>query len=231
MGNLFLISTPIGNLEDISIRAIKVIRNTKYLLCEDTRRTGQLLKKLDINTEHLFISYYDQTEFKKIPQVIKLLTQNNVVLISDAGTPLISDPGYKLVSECVRRKIKVISIPGASAVLTSLLTSGLPPNNFWFIGYMPDKEVAKEKLFAELLAKISNFKINSLIPTIIFFESPNRLINTLNLLRKVFGDINVSVCRELTKIHEELIAGPLSEITEKINDKNKLGEITVLFRL
>lgn len=231
MGILYLVSTPIGNLSDISKRAIDILSSVKYIVCEDTRRTGQLFNKLGIAGDRVFISYYDQIEYKKIPYILNLLNQNDVALTSDAGTPLISDPGYKLVKACFDKNVKVIAVPGASAVLTSLLSSGLPANNFWFIGFLPDKEIAREKLFKELLKTIKNISLKSMQPTIIFYEAPHRFSETLRIMQIIFGDINISVSRELTKIHEETMHDKISGIIKSLKNREKIGELTVLFHL
>ncbi|OGF99235.1 16S rRNA (cytidine(1402)-2'-O)-methyltransferase, partial [Candidatus Gottesmanbacteria bacterium RBG_13_37_7] len=224
MGTLYLISTPIGNLDDITLRAIKTLFSVDYIACEDTRRTGNLImnyesriknKELQIkdlnNSKKLqFISYYDEIEEKKLPDIINLLEKdNNVALVSDSGTPLISDPGYKLVSECIKRKIKVVSIPGPSSVLTALISSGLPPNQFIFLGYLPLNKNKRLKLIEELNQTLKISK--NIKPTVIFFESPHRLIRTLQDIKNIFGDITIVVAREMTKIHEEIWRGLIVE--------------------
>lgn len=230
MGNLYLISTPIGNLKDITLRAIETIKNTRYLLCEDTRHTGILLKNINENGKHVLISYYDQIEYKKIPYILELLKTNDVALISDAGTPLIADPGYKIVDVCVRNNIKVISIPGASAFITALLSSGQPVDNFWFLGYLPDSKNKKVTFFNKLFSlygQINKFKK----PTFIFYESPKRLAETLQIIKEELGDVRVTVARELTKIYEEVNTETVTEAISRYQDKNILGEITLLIRL
>ena len=251
MGNLYLIATPIGNLEDISIRAINTLLTVDYIACEDTRRTGQLLEAIKNKFTFMvqfmkvndpkFISFYDEIEEKRVPEIIALLAQDkNIALVSDSGTPLICDPGFKLVKECLKRGIKIISLPGPSSVITALTSSGLPTNNFLFMGYLPNKSSKRIKLFESLKAlrhlgggpdSIGNSpdsggsRIN---PTIIFFESPHRLKESLQDLQEVFGDIDVVITRELTKLHEEIFRGKISETL--IHFKEIKGEIVLLFR-
>lgn len=241
MGTLYIVATPIGNMEDITIRAVKTLFTVDAIACEDTRNTGQLLANLEskmknqeLNIKDLnpkkpqLISYYDEIEFKRVPEIIELLQNDkNVALVSDSGTPLISDPGFKLVQECIRKKIKVISIPGPSSVITALTSSGLPPNNFLFLGYLPPKESARKKILSELLSNSKNSK--QFHPTIIFFETAHRLNESLKDLKKIFGDIEIVICRELTKIHEEIWRGKASYANIDFNQVK--GELIILFKL
>lgn len=234
MGNLYLVATPIGNLEDITIRAIKTLFMADYIACEDTRKTGQMMAHLYKLYNHYnvynrmpkLISYYDEIEFKRIPEIISLLENDkNIALVSDAGTPLVSDPGFKLVRECIKRGIKIISIPGVTSFVAALTLSGLPPDQFLFLGYLPASQTKRQNLLTELL---SCSKTNKQIhPTIIFFESPHRLKESLEDIKEVFGDLEIAVARELTKIHEEVWREKISEIG---NTEFK-GEIIILFNI
>ncbi len=241
MGILYIVSTPIGNLEDITIRAIKTLFSVDYLACEDTRITGQLLSslKLKIQSEKLrieglnidnipkLISYYDEIEFKRVPEIIEFLNNDkNVALVSDSGTPLISDPGFKLVSECIKRNIKIISIPGPSSIITSLTLSGLPLNDFRFIGFLPPKKNSRLKLLENILSGIRPHKNKY---TIIAFESSHRLKESLKDIMCIYGDIKIVICRELTKIYEDIWRGNISQALE-INEKFK-GELIILINL
>lgn len=217
MGNLYVVSTPIGNLDDISIRVIKTLSAVDFILCEDTRHTGLLLQKLNISAK--LVPYYDEIEDKRIPEIIDALTQGrNIALVSDAGTPLISDPGFRLVRECVKRGIKVESIPGPSAALAALTCSGLPPDKFMFLGYPPEKQSARLELFKKLSPNI----------TTIFYCAPHKLTTTIDDLKSILGDIEIVIARELTKIHEEIWRGPITTALTKFAFIK--GEVVLLFR-
>lgn len=209
--SLFIVSTPIGNLEDITLRAIKILKSVDTILCEDTRRTGLLLQHLHIKKP--LIAYYDEIEDRKIPEIIELLQHNSIALVSDAGTPLISDPGFKLVRECIKRGIKVESIPGPSAVLAALTSSGLPTDRFMFLGFFNKKSIP-------LVQK----NITS-----IFYCAPHKLLRDLEHLKMQFGDIEIVICRELTKVHEEVWRGLVSQALTHFADPK--GEFVLLFRL
>lgn len=233
MGNLYIVATPIGNLQDISFRALTTLNSVDYILCEDTRKTGNLLSKtlkmlpFENNKKAQLISYYEENEMQRIPEVIKILQMDfNVALVSDAGTPAISDPGFKLIRECIKEKIKVISIPGPSSVISALVSSGLPTDKFMFLGFLPKKEGHRIKLLND--ARETLKVINQ---TVVFFESPFRLVKTLEELNQIFGDINVVVARELTKMHEEIKSGKISEVLSYFKSKSVKGEIVILFNL
>lgn len=235
MGNLFIVSTPIGNLDDITIRALKTLFKVDYIACEDTRRTGLLLQELMSRFAHIIdgknlvkpklISYYDQNEFKRSPEILDLLTKNqDVALISDAGTPMVSDPGYELVRLAKSHGYNIISIPGVSAAITALTTSGLSLDHFFFLGYPPEKQGTREKFFLSI--RESN---NALNATYILYCAPHKLIKTLEDIQKTLGDIEIVIAHELTKIHESTWSGKVSDaITSQIKIK---GEIVILFRL
>lgn len=219
MSCLHLVSTPIGNRQDITLRALETLKKLDYLLCEDTRKTKQLLNFYNLPAP-ILVSYYEPIEEAKIPQVITWLRQDKLVgLVSNAGTPLISDPGFKLVRECIKEKIKVEAIPGASALLTALTISGLPTDKFTFLGFLPKKEGKKSKLLQE--AKF----------TIIAYESPYRLLKTLNLLTKIMPHADVVICRELTKKFEETFRGKPSELIDQLSKCSLKGEVVIVISL
>jgi len=237
MGKLYIVSTPIGNLEDITVRAIKVLFTVDAICCEDTRHTGLLLNELSQRYGEQFelnpdwkpklIPYYDEIEEKKVPEIIALLMEGqNIALVSDAGTPLVSDPGFRLVRECIKHGIAVESIPGASAMLAALTSSGLPPDKFIFLGYPPEKQSQRLKTFQSLLQCFKTLKQN---PTCIFYCAPHKLKQTLEDMNSALGDIEIVIARELTKIHEEVWKGSISEAMNVFTDPK--GEFVVLFRM
>lgn len=226
MGKLYIVSTPIGNLEDITIRAKRVLSEVEIIACEDTRKTGMLLSRLNILKKQL-LSYYEENELRRIPEIINLLKQDkNVALVSNAGTPTISDPGFKLVRECLNQGIEVEAIPGASSILTALVSSGLPTDKFLFLGYLPKKQTKRQKLFQNI-----GMIYRYIEPTIVFFESPYRLLETLKELREIFGDIDIAICRELTKIHEEIRREKISQSILHFEKNPAKGEVTLLFNI
>lgn len=238
MGTLYIVATPIGNLEDITIRAIKTLFSVDGIACEDTRKTGQLLKILKekhpgfVQEKYLderarLMSYYEQNENFRIPEIINALKNGlNIALISDAGTPLVSDPGFRLVRECVKEGIKIEAIPGASSVLASLTVSGLPSDKFLFLGYPPHSGGKRAKLYEN--TKKSLEYIDS---TVVLFEAPHKLLTTLSELQVEFGDIEIVICRELTKIHEEVRREKISEAITHFEKTNPKGEFALLFHL
>jgi len=221
-GKLYLIATPIGNLKDITLRAIEVLSFVDVLACEDTRKTGLLLQKFEIKNKPQLISYYEENESGRIPQLLSFLKEGkNVGLVSNAGTPAISDPGYKLVKTVVENNIELEVIPGPSSVLNALLLSGLPTDKFLFIGFLPKKE-GKRKNVLESLPKQT---------TIILFESPFRILKTLNDLKLLFGDIKIVICREMTKVHQEVLRDNLSNLISHFGENKPRGEIVICFNL
>ena len=219
---IYLVSTPIGNLKDITLRAIEVLSSVEIIACEDTRKTGLLLEKLEIKNKPQLLSYYEENEQGRIPQIINFLKEGqSVALVSNAGTPTISDPGYKLVRECINENILVESIPGSSSVLTALTVSGLPTDKFLFLGFLPKKEGKRKTIFESLPQKT----------TIIFFESPFRLLKTLKELKKLLGDINVVICRELTKVFEEIRREKIQASIKHFLEVKPKGEFVILFNL
>ena len=218
IGNLYLISTPIGNLKDITLRSIETLKNVDLIAAEDTRRSGKLLKEYDVSTK--MISYFEHNEEIRIKEIIgKLKKGLDIALISDAGTPTISDPGYRLVNEVHKNGIKISSLPGPSSVINALSVSGLPTDHFYFEGFLPRKK-----------GRLTRFKFLSTLPaTIILFESPYRLIKTLMDIEKFMGQRIVSVCREMTKIHEEIFRGSLWKTINHFKNKKSIkGEIVIL---
>jgi len=222
MGKLYVVATPIGNLKDITLRALEVLREVNFIACEDTRRTLILLNHYNIKDKKL-ISYYEPKESVQVPKVLKLLEKEDVALVSDAGIPSISDPGYRLIKACVEKGIPVEVIPGPSAVLTALVGSGLPTDRFAFLGFLPRKGL--EKFFEEVKTYADT--------TLIAFESPNRLVKSLQDMEKVYGgEVQVCVARELTKVHEEYIRGKLKDVLEDLQKRPEIkGEVVLLWRL
>ncbi|AKM83808.1 TPA: 16S rRNA (cytidine(1402)-2'-O)-methyltransferase [Candidatus Campbellbacteria bacterium] len=218
----YVIATPIGNLEDITFRAIKTLKEVDLILCEDTRVTKKLLQKYEINTPTM--SYHQHSKISKIDKIFEMIEAGkNIALVSDAGTPTISDPGSFLVSEMkgkFEKEIEIIAIPGASALVSALSISGLPVDQFLFLGFLPHKK-GRETLFKEI-AETKR--------TIAFYESPHRILKTLESLKKHIGKRKVVIARELTKIYEETVSGSAEEIIEyfeKNPDKIR-GEFVVM---
>ena len=211
IGCLYIIATPIGNYDDISLRAIKLLETVEILLCEDTRKTKRLLSYLNIKRKNL-TSYNDNNASDKRPEIInKLLSKKNIGIVSDAGTPLISDPGYKLVKECYINNIKVTHAPGPSSVINGLILSGLPTNQFYFGGFVSSKKTLKRKQF------VAAEKYDM---TGIWFDTCLRIKNTLEIMQEVFGKRKISIARELTKTYEEIIISDLNDVI-KIIDKRE----------
>lgn len=216
-GHLFVVGTPIGNLEDITLRAITTLKEVSIVLAEDTRNSKKLLSRHGIKTK--MKSYHEHSSEKETKKVINfLLDGKNLALISDAGTPTISDPGYGLLRECIKQKIKIIPIPGASAITTAISVSGLPSDSFSFHGFLPQKKGRLKKI--KELVDINN--------TIILFESPYRLEKTLTQLLEHLGNRTVVVGRELTKLYEEIIRGNLKDILEYFSKSKVKGEIVIM---
>lgn len=231
MGNLFIVSTPIGNLQDVSFRTIEIMQTVDAIACEDTRKTGLLLKHLRAlnNTNNpirpRLVSYYEQNELQRIPEIINALKNGlNVTLVSDAGTPTISDPGFKLVRECIKQGIRVEAIPGPSSAITALVVSGLPTDKFLFLGYPPKKQGHRKKLFENLASMIQIIKVTAII-----FEAPHKLIQTLEELREEFGNIDIVLARELTKIHEEIRREKILDSLKHFQKTTPKGEFVILF--
>jgi len=220
---LYIVATPIGNLKDISQRAIETLKQADLILAEDTRSAGKILQILGI-TDKRVTSFFEHNEEQKIQSIIEFLKMDkSVALISDGGTPLISDPGYKLVRECHKEKIQVVPIPGASAVVTALCASGMPSDKFTFIGFLP-KSSGKQ---ATLLKNLKELQ-DSIKTSIIIYESPYRLVKTLNEIKNIFGDITVCVACEMTKLFENITTDKIDILISKYSTKSPKGEFTII---
>jgi len=219
MGKLYIVPTPIGNLRDITLRALDILKEVNFIACEDTRRTRILLNHYGIENKKL-ISYYEPKEEKQIPRIMKILEGEDVALVTDAGMPGVSDPGFRLVRQCIDKGVEVEVLPGPSAFLTALVGSGLPTDRFLFAGFPPKKGT---RGFLEDLRRCGE-------ATIILYESPRRVLRTLELIADIFGNVQVCLARELTKIHEEFIRGRIFEVMEKLRERGTLrGEVVILF--
>jgi len=217
-GTLYIVSTPIGNLEDITLRALRVLREVHLIAAEDTRRTGLLLKHFDIHAP--LTSYFEGNEMKKRETIlVRLKEGQDVALVSDAGTPGISDPGFRLIQKAIEEKIPVIPVPGPSAVTAALSVAGLPTDTFLFRGFLPHKSKKRR----ELLQEVAEAR-----ETLIFYESPHRLSATLTDVLETLGDREVALARELTKVYEEVLRGTVSEIQRVIATRKLKGEITLI---
>lgn len=221
---LFIVPTPIGNLKDITLRSLEVLKLVDGIICEDTRRTSVLLSHYEIKNPLFVLN--DFNEFKNIPQIItKLKNGENLALVSDAGTPLISDPGYKLVRECIKENIELDSIPGSSSVITALTLSGLPPDKFMFVGYLPEKSKARLDLLTNLK------QIAQIIPnTFIIFVAPFKIVRTLEDINGLCGDIQITLAKELTKIHQQVSTSLVSEWLINFKKQTPRGEWIMLLR-
>ena len=217
---LYIISTPIGNLQDISARATEVLREADVIACEDTRVSRKLFSLLGLPQDKQFIKYEDHSEEKNSQHLIDLILENHAVaLISDAGSPLISDPGYKLVRKCREQNVYVTAVPGACAVITALQLSGLPTNRFMFAGFIPNKDKARADLFTEL---------KNIDTTLIFYETAPRLLKTLQQAAEIFANREVAVARELTKMFEETVCGDFAAVTEHFEQNEPRGEFVLM---
>jgi 16S rRNA (cytidine1402-2'-O)-methyltransferase len=217
-GTLYIVATPIGNLEDITLRAIRILKEVDLIAAEDTRHTRHLLDRYQIETQ--LTSYHDHNKEEKAPVLIeRMLEGNSVALVSDAGTPGISDPGYFLINLAIDRKILVAPIPGATAAIAALSVSGMPTDSFLFEGFLPAKHQARLHRLKELSKEER---------TIIFYEAPHKIIRAVEDMIEVFGERRAVITRELTKIHEETIRGTLPEILEHLQTGSIKGEFTII---
>lgn len=215
---LYLVATPIGNLEDITLRALRVLKDVDQIACEDTRHTQKLLNHYNIRKP--LVSYHEHNELTRAPELVLAMEKGaQVALVSDAGVPLVSDPGYRLVTLCLRHRIQVVPVPGPSALLAALSASGLPNDEFLFAGFLPARS-------AERRRALERFRIED--RTIIFYEAPHRIDETLADAREILGDRPACLAREVTKLHEEFRRGLLSEILSSLQEKPVRGEITLL---
>ena len=218
MGTLYVVPTPVGNMEDMTLRAIRILREADLVLAEDTRTSGILLKHFDIS-QHL-MSHHKFNEHGTSASIVeRLKAGQNVALISDAGTPGISDPGFFLVREAIAAGVEVQTLPGATACIPALVSSGLPCNRFCFEGFLPQKKGRQTHLES----------LRDERRTMVFYESPYRLVKTLQLFAAIFGnDRQVSVCREISKVHEESVRGSLEEVIHHFTEKPPKGEIVIV---
>ncbi len=215
---LYVVATPIGNLEDITLRALRVLKEVELILAEDTRRTSNLLRYY--NTKNDVESFNDFNKKRKIKRIISLLKQNNeIAIVSDSGTPGISDPGFYLVRECIRNNIKVIPIPGANSIIPALVASGLATDKFSFYGFLSKKENQKKVFFEKIREKDE---------TIILFESPYRLVKTMKLMSELIPGFEIVVAREMTKKFEEFIRGSVQDVYNSVKNKGIKGEVVLI---
>lgn len=217
-GKLYVVGTPIGNLEDITLRALNTLKTSDLIACEDTRRTQKLLNHYEIRTPT--ISYHEHNEMTRAPELVLEMEQGSVIsLVSDAGTPVLSDPGFRLVHLAIRHRITVIPVPGPSALVAALTAAGLPMNEFIFSGFLPPKRSARRKA----LSALTGFK-----KTIVFYEAPHRIIDSLRDIRDILGEREMVIAREVTKIHEEFLRGSITQIRDLLKKEPVKGELTVI---
>lgn len=217
MGTLYLVATPIGNLEDITARALRILREAALIAAEDTRHTRKLLTHFDIHTP--LTSYYEHNKLSKLDEILGALAAGTVALVSDAGTPGLSDPGYELVRAALDAGHTVTPIPGPSALVAALVASGLPTDAFLYLGFLPRKDSERLKLLDAVAHEPR---------TLVAYEAPHRLLDTLADIESALGDRPVAVARELTKLHEEIYRGPASAARAHFASKEILGEITLV---
>jgi 16S rRNA (cytidine1402-2'-O)-methyltransferase len=217
-GTLYLVATPIGNLSDITHRALQVLGDVDLIACEDTRHTHKLLSHYGITTKT--ISYHEHNEQQRAEQLIDQLKQgSSIAVVSDAGTPAVSDPGFRLVRAAIENEVPVVPVPGPSALISALVAAGLPTDEFFFAGFLPARTNARRARLSEL---------QSVPGTLIFYEAPHRLAATLKDAYEILGERDAVVARELTKVHEEIRRGRLSELSEHYEREDPRGEIVVL---
>jgi 16S rRNA (cytidine1402-2'-O)-methyltransferase len=218
MGTLYVVATPIGNLEDITARALRVLGEVSLIAAEDTRRTRQLLNHFQL-TPPALTSYFEHNKLARLDRVLAALETGDVALVSDGGTPNVSDPGYELVRAALAAGHSVVPIPGASALLAALVASGLPTDSFIYLGFLPRHAADRRRLLASLARERR---------TLVAYEAPHRLLETLAALEDTLGDRPVAVARELTKAHEEIFRGPASAARAHFASKEILGEVTLV---
>lgn len=217
MGTLYLIATPIGNLEDITIRAVRLLGQVRLIAAEDTRHTGKLLHHLNLKTP--LTSYYEHNKLVKQSEILQALQEGDVALVSDAGTPALNDPGYELVRAALAAGYAVSPVPGPNAAIAALVASGLPTDTFLYLGYLPRKSGERRKALEQ---------VSDLPFTLIYLEAPHRLLAALKDMQEQLGDRLVAVGRELTKLHEEIFRGKLSEAVEHFSQQAPRGEFTLV---
>ena len=217
---LYLVASPIGNLNDISARAVQVLKEADVIACEDSRVTKKLFSLLGISCTREFITYQNYNEEEQSPKLLDILESGkSIALISDAGSPLISDPGYKIVRRCREKGIYVTTIPGCCAVIAALQLSGLPTNRFMFAGFVPNKEKARIDFLSDL---------RNIPSTLVIYETAPRLLKTLSVIKELFGNREVAVAREMTKMYEECLRGTAGELIAHYTDKAPKGEIVIM---
>ena len=217
-GTLYIVPTPIGNLEDITLRALRILEEADIVLAEDTRNTGKLLHHFELKKK--MISYHEHNKIARAEQILEMLENGeSLALVSDAGMPGISDPGYDIIQQAIEKEFSVVVLPGANAAISALVGSGLPTDHFYFYGFLPRKKKDRDEAFSVL---------QSLTTTFILYESPYRLQETIQQLSEVLGDRNVSVVRELTKRYEEYIRGSLQEVATWLNEHAIKGECCIV---
>ncbi len=217
-GCLYVVATPIGNLEDVSMRALRILKEADVIACEDTRQTMKLLSHFDISKR--LVSYHEHNEITRAPEIVIELEQGaKVALVSDAGTPAISDPGYRLVSLCLRHGIRVVPVPGASAFVAALAASGMPIEEFVFAGFLPSRPTERRKALRALAAEPR---------TLALYEAPHRLLDTLEDALEILGNRPAVVAREVTKVYEEFVRGHIEDLVAAARKKAPRGEITLL---
>ena len=217
MGILYLVATPIGNLEDLSPRAVRILREAVLIAAEDTRHTGTLLKHFEIQSP--LTSYFEHNKIQKLDRILEALADGDVALVSDAGTPAINDPGYELVQAALAAGFDVRPVPGPSAPISALSVSGLPTDSFLYLGYLPHKSTERRKAVGQ---------VSNLTYTLIFLESPHRIVDSLEDILSVLGDRRICVAREMTKLYEEYWRGPVSGAIEHFKSKEPRGEFTLV---
>jgi 16S rRNA (cytidine1402-2'-O)-methyltransferase len=217
-GCLYLVATPIGNLEDITLRALRILKEADQIACEDTRHTQKLLTHYDIHKS--LVSYHEHNELTRSPELVLAMEQGaKIALVSDAGMPLVSDPGHRLVTLCLGHRIPVVPIPGPSALLAALSASGLPNENFLFVGFLPARSGERRRALERLRIEDR---------TMIFYEAPHRVAECVADAREVLGNRSACIAREITKVHEEFRRGKLSELSSSLDERPARGEITLL---
>ena len=217
-GCLHLVATPIGNLEDITLRALRILKEADLIACEDTRQTQKLLNHYEIRKR--MVSYHEHNEMTRAPELVIEMEQGaKVALVTDAGMPAISDPGHHLVTLCLRHKIPVVPVPGATALVAALAASGMPTDEFLFLGFLPNRATDRRKALKSLSSENR---------TLVFYEAPHRLREMLTDAQQILGNRPAVVAREVTKLHEEFARGTLDELTAEFTRREPRGEITVL---
>jgi 16S rRNA (cytidine1402-2'-O)-methyltransferase len=217
-GCLYLVGTPIGNLEDITLRALRILRESDQIACEDTRHTQKLLNHYDIRKP--LVSYHEHNELTRAPELVLAMEQGQqIALVSDAGTPLVSDPGHRLVTLCLRHHIPIVPVPGPSALLAALSASGLPGEEFLFVGFLPARSGERRRALERLRIEDR---------TIVLYEAPHRVEEFFADAQEILGDRPACLAREVTKVHEEFRRGKLSEIAKSLSERPARGEITLL---